>query len=120
MTHTWRTYVIPAALVLTAALASAADKDLRADLWSGVKDAIIGTDKRADGSVCGQMSDGATIVNDLTTEPAIGILSASMFRAGEGTYNDRPATCPVLTFYFATDTQTLCIYSPTLGEWIEK
>ena len=78
------------------------------------------TDKRGDPALCGTMSEGATIVNDMTTEPAIGVLSAEMVRAGEGSYDSRPTTCPVLTFYFATDTQTLCIYSPTLGGWIDK
>lgn len=52
MSHAGRTGLFLATLLSTTLLASAADKELRADLWSGVKDAIIGTDKQADGGRC--------------------------------------------------------------------
>lgn len=59
------------------------------------------TDKRSDAALCGLSFTENTVL-------------------GEGTYDARPASPSTLAIYFATDTQTLCIYSPTIGEWIEK
>ena len=52
MSHTGRTGIFLAVLLAAATLTTAAEKEWRADLWSGVKNAIIGKDPQADGGRC--------------------------------------------------------------------
>jgi len=59
------------------------------------------TDKRSDAALCGLSLEDNSLM-------------------GEGTYDARPETPASMMVYFATDTETLCIYSPTLERWIEK